>query len=85
MPDPQSPVEVLDRDFLNVRARLIEVAASLDRIDRADPDGSLRNDPRTDRIRKSIDVLSHISETNRAEQVLRVFSDEYDPNWSLSE
>ena len=36
MPIPLDKPEVLNREFLEIRARLLQVAASLDRLDRAD-------------------------------------------------
>jgi hypothetical protein len=84
MPTSQSAAQVLDRNFLEVRARLIEIAAAMDRIDRADPDGSLRGDRRLDQLRRSVEILSRGSGPGRAEQILRAFSDEYDPNWNVS-
>lgn len=70
--------EVFDQEFLPVRAKLLEVAASLDRIDRAD--GSLANDPRRTQVQAAIQVLLR-PEDDRAEQLQLIFSRPYDHDW----
>ena len=72
--------EVLDRDFLGIRARLIDIAAALDRIDRAHAAEDARNDARLAQIRESLQILAE-DRGQRAERVLLVFSDPYEPNW----
>jgi hypothetical protein len=44
MANSRTARDVFDQEFLTIRAKLLEVAAALDRIDRAG--GSLANDPR---------------------------------------
>lgn len=73
-----SAAELLDREFLEVRARLLETAAALDRIDRAS-NGPLA-DERLAQIREALVVLQAPVD-NRAEQIQHVFSLEYDPHW----
>ena len=63
--------DALDRDFLSIRCRLIELAAALDRIDRAD--GSAAGDRRLAQIRRSLEILAGLS-PNRAERVQMEFS-----------
>jgi hypothetical protein len=71
--------DVLTRDFLEIRARLLEVAASLDRLDRAD--GELAaGDVRLERIRRGIACLAE-STPDRAERLQRIFSLDYDAGW----
>jgi hypothetical protein len=67
---PPAP-SALDREFLGIRSRLIDLAASLDRIERsASP--SL-DDPRRAQFRRALEIL--LSEgTDRAEQVQLAFS-----------
>lgn len=75
--------EIFEREFLGIRAKLLEVAASLDRIDRAD--GSVKDDPRLKLIEDAIGVIS--SDQNdpiRAEKIQLLFSREYDANWQKS-
>lgn len=72
--------EVFEREFLVLRGRLLEVAATLDRLDRAG--GPPLEDPRTEQLRRSLQVLASAGpRTDRAEQVQLVFSLPYDPQW----
>lgn len=68
--------KALDAYFLDARARLLDLAAFLDRLDRG---GSLA-DPRLADIRRALDVLREGS-GGRAEAVQKLFSLDYDPNW----
>jgi hypothetical protein len=80
---PLSASEILTRDFLEIRARLLEVAAALDRIDRAE--GDVSDDARMARIRQAIARLevgqSEGGASDRAEQLQLVFSLNYEPGW----
>ena len=78
MPIPMSCADVLDQYFLEMRHKVLDVAAALDRVDRAD--GDVSGDPRVDALKRAIAVLLEDA-PGRAERVLTVFSDEYDPNW----
>ena len=78
MPSPQTAPEILDREFLETRCKLLEVAAALDRLDRAD--GSVSADPRRQKIQRALGVLSGTGE-NRAEQLQLLFSLNYEPDW----
>ncbi len=75
---PENAPEVLDREWLTVRARLIQVAAALDRIDRAD--GSVADDSRIEQIGQALALLAH-EHGNRAEQLQLAFSLPYNPQW----
>ena len=74
--------QLLDRHFLDVRARLLEVAATLDRIERAgDSSGpSDSDDPRLAQLQTAIRILLE-ADGDRAARVQHLFSLEYDPNW----
>jgi len=75
---PMTASDVLEREFLAVRAKLIEVAATLDRIDRAkDP---ISEDPRLDNIRRGLELLAG-DHKDRAEQLQLIFSLPYEENW----
>ena len=71
-------VDVLDQEFLVVRARLLEIAAALDRMGRAA--GSVADDPRALAIRQALDILANM-QSDRAEQIQLIFSREYDDAW----
>jgi hypothetical protein len=68
--------QILDESFLEVRAKLLEVAATLDRIDRSADEGSPltdQNKPRRASINDAIRIL--LSEgPDRAERLQRLFS-----------
>jgi len=83
MPFHHTAADVLNRDFLEMRCRLLDLAAALDRIDRGEDAASARNDPRTERVRKAMQVLLDGHE-DRAERVQMVFSDSYDAAWRES-
>jgi hypothetical protein len=70
--------EVLDREFLPLRARLLEIGAMLDRMDRAE--GSIADDARIEKIRRGIALLSDERE-DRAEKLQLLFSLPYDAGW----
>ena len=61
--------QVLDLYFMDARAKLLDLAAFMDRVDRADGD----EDFRMKAFRKTIAVLN--GKKNRAEKVLLSFSD----------
>ncbi len=73
-------VQVLDREFLDIRCRVIDIAAAMDRIDRAEGRVEAHADPRMVRLKNAIALLVGES-PSRAERVQLMFSDEYDPNW----
>ena len=70
--------EVLNREFLEIRCKILELAAAFDRLERAE--GSVADDARLARLREALQVV--LDETSdRAEQVQMVFSRAYDDNW----
>ena len=70
--------ELLNRQFLNMRAKVLELAADLDRIDRAE--GELSDDTRVGQLRSGIEMLLD-SDSDKAERVQQIFSRHYDPQW----
>jgi hypothetical protein len=66
-----SAAEVLDREFLGIRCRLIELAAALDRVDRSG--GVAAADPRIRAVRRSLEIVGDDA-PSRAERVQMVFS-----------
>lgn len=71
-------LQVLDREFLEVRAKILEIAASLDRMDRADGDVSM--DPNRQLLVRGIDLLLS-DHPDRAERFQRLFSRDYNDDW----
>ncbi|MGD0656217.1 MAG: hypothetical protein ABSA16_17920 [Thermoguttaceae bacterium] len=78
MPTPLTAAKLLDREFLEIRAKLIDLAASLDRIQRAP--GPLADDPRMDKITQALRILAAHAPA-RAEQIEVLFSLPYDEHW----
>ena len=71
---PMSARAVLDAGFLDARARLVEVAALLDRIDRAGEPDAGRADFRYRALREALRILT-TAEGDRARALLLSFSD----------
>ena len=78
MPTTMTAAQVLDREFLELRAKLLELAASFDRLDRSA--GSVAADRRMRLIGEAIDVLRR-PEPGRAEALQLLFSRAYDEGW----
>ena len=72
-PSPLSSVELVDEYFIENRNRIIEVAAFLDRLDRADP-AVARSDYRVRALADAIAVLSSSSPT-RVQDIQLLLSD----------
>lgn len=82
MPTPREVPEVLDRDFLEIRSRILDIAAALDRLDRASVPAGEPAHParRLAQIRRAIEALLEPG-PGRSETVQRLFSLDYDPDW----
>jgi hypothetical protein len=78
MPPLLSAPEVLNREFLEIRCKILELAAAFDRLQRAD--GSVDEDPRIARLREALATVLECSE-DRAEQVQMIFSRTYEEDW----
>jgi len=78
MSQPVTQPAHLDREFLPIRAKILEIAAALDRIQRADQGEDA--DQRWDQLQAGIKILL-TGETERAEQVQLLFSRGYDEQW----
>ena len=72
-PRPRDAREVLDTYFLETRARLIEIAANLDRVDRAPGAEAARSDPRFKFFAESLKILAEPG-PGRAEKIQRLYS-----------
>lgn len=75
--------EILDETFLEVRAKLLEVAATLDRIDRSTDDGSPLSGDATHRRQKLNEAIRLLLSEgpDRAERLQLLFSREYESSW----
>ncbi|HZY89980.1 MAG TPA: hypothetical protein VFE78_34475 [Gemmataceae bacterium] len=77
---PVAARAALDAWFLDARSRLLDLAATLDRIGRGAGAGEAESDPRLAKVRQALEVL-HDQSGGRAERVQQIFSLEYDPTW----
>jgi hypothetical protein len=80
MINTRDAIEVLDHDFLETRCKILEIAAILDRIDRAPARHGEHPDPRLGQLRQAVEALLEPG-PGRAETVQHIFSLEYDPGW----
>ena len=76
---PMPAPRVLDMFFLEARSKLLDLAATLDRLDRGDGTAAAA-DPRLEKIRQALLTLLE-QEPGRAERVQQIFSLAYDPDW----
>jgi hypothetical protein len=78
----RSKSEVLNRDFLETRSRVLDLAAALDRLDRAPRVGSGPEvpDSRLSQLPPALEALLEPG-PGRAETVQRIFSLEYHADW----
>ena len=70
--------EILDREFLDIRCRILDVASSLDRIQRAE--GDVSGDPRMKNLGEALRIANS-DDPHRAEKIQLLFSREYDEDW----
>lgn len=69
---PQSRKQAIDMYFLEHRAKLVDIAAFLDRLDRTSE--TAESDFREEAFRRAIEILSD-GETHRAKRILLMLSD----------
>ena len=79
---PMNAPDVLDREFLTMRAKTLELAASLDRLDRASADhaATIDCDRRLELLREGFKILL-TADGDRAERVQKLYSLEYHEDW----
>jgi len=70
--------QVLDAEFLVLRAKVLEIAASMDRVDRAAT--SQLDELKIQTLNAAIETLLRPG-PNRAEQIQILFSNAYDDKW----
>lgn len=74
--------QVLDREFLVVRSRMLDIGAALDRLDAATGKERIASDPRRVLLGEGLRLLAS-DDPNRAERLQLLFSDAYDPSWRV--
>jgi phage-related protein len=72
-----SSKEILDRDFIEIRSKILELAAALDRVERA---GSPVDQPLWNQIQQGLNHLQS-DQASRAERIQLLFSRPFDANW----
>ncbi len=77
---PLTAQTALDRHFLEARCKIIEIAATLDRIDRGEGASEAVRDPRVARIRQAVGLLLEDG-PGRAELCQQAFSLDFDDGW----
>lgn len=70
--------QILDREFLEIRSRILDIASSLDRIQRSD--GNVNDDPRLKKLNEALKIVM-MDDPHRAERIQLLFSREYDEHW----
>ncbi len=78
MSNQRSATVVMDSEYLKMRSGLLELAAALDRLERAP--GGIGDDPRRNRLEQAIQIL-HDSDQSRAERLQLLFSRPFNENW----
>lgn len=78
LPIPLSAPDLLEREFLILRAKALELGAGLDRLERAA--GDVSRDPRYVNLQKALQELQQPG-TDRAERLQLLFSLPFDENW----
>lgn len=76
---------ILQEEFLIARAKMIELAAILDRIDRAAESSdraSVDSHPAMKLLGQGIEILND-NQPNRARRIQELMSRPYDPNWRV--
>ena len=81
MSTTNNATDIFERQFLEMRCKVLDLAAALDRIDRAPGNNNVTNDPRRELLQQGINILLS-DDPNRAEQIQLLFSDEYIDGWN---
>lgn len=77
---PQTSEQILQQEYLLARAKILELAATLDRIDRAQ--GDVQEHPQMKLLQQGFKILTDRADpSSRAEQVQLLFSRQYAEDW----
>ncbi len=74
----QTASQILQNEFHSARAKIIELAAIFDRLDRAG--GGLQGNPQFEKLLAGVELLMQ-SQPGRAEQIQLLMSRPYEPEW----
>ncbi len=78
LPIPLSAPDLLEREFLILRAKALELGAGLDRLERAA--GDVSRDPRYLNLQRALGELQEAG-SDRAERLQLLFSLPFDEHW----
>lgn len=77
-PTPTKPL--LEQQFLEIRCKILDLAAQLDRLQRGGDLEAIEGDPKWAKIQKGIALLA-TDQPAKAQLVQELFSLHYDPDW----
>ncbi len=83
MPSERSANDVLDRDFLEIRRDILNIAAAIDRVGATADHEALKTDPRVGKILQALNILID-PERDKSIRVQMAFSIDYDPEWQAN-
>lgn len=77
---PIDAVELLDREYLTIRAKILELAATFDRLERSR--GDVTKSPEMVAVQQALEVLlAKETDADRAERIQLIFSRPYTKEW----
>ena len=80
----QTGSAILDHEYLEIRAKLLQLAASFDRMERANQTAVDQavptNEPRKEQIEQGLHLLLD-AEPDKAQRIQLLFSNDYAPSW----
>ena len=71
---------ILERHFLEMRAKLIDLAATFDRMDRGEDSAKVTKDDRLARLHQAAAIMND-DKPDRAARIQMMFSDPYNADW----
>ena len=77
---PTPTKALLEQQFLEIRCKILDIAAQLDRLQRGGDLEAIKGDPKWTRIQKGIAILAN-DQPAKAQSVQELFSLQYDPEW----
>lgn len=77
---PTPTKALLEQQFLEIRCKILDLAAQLDRLQRGGDLKAIEGDPKWARIQKGIAILTN-DQPSKAQAVQELFSLHYDPDW----
>ncbi len=75
---PMTTEQILDREYLEIRAKILQIAASFDRLDRGK--GGLPEDNRWELLQQGLQTLLK-DDPEKAERIQMIFSLPFDEKW----